>query len=107
MDGQITVITDPVETLKAQNAQMYNLLCGLRGKEHALDPLEPVKKSLNDCTGADDGRDRITAEMIERGARALAAQHGLAAVFHNPDQSYAQTYRESAEAVLRAAGELA
>lgn len=38
----ITVITDPVETLKAQNAMMYDLLVGLRGKEHALDPLEPA-----------------------------------------------------------------
>lgn len=47
----------------------------------------------------------ITDEMIERGAKALAAQHGLEAVFHNPDQSYAQTYREDAEAVLRAAEE--
>lgn len=40
--GPITVITDPVETLKAQNAMMYDLLCGLRGKAHALDPLEPA-----------------------------------------------------------------
>jgi len=43
---EIKVITDPVETLKAQNAQMYDLLCGLRGKEHALDPLEPVEPAM-------------------------------------------------------------
>lgn len=48
---------------------------------------------------------QISTEMIERGAKALAAQYGLEAVFHNPDQFYAQTYREAAEAVLRAAEE--
>lgn len=47
---------------------------------------------------------RADEPAVERGARALAALDGLEAVFfHAPDQSHAESYRESALACLNAA----